>query len=86
MFSLNKKIKKYVYALVLVMLTAFSFTSKADEGLKVSYSMYFTDAGWSEWAQDNSYLLKYGFIRMHLRQVFKTSLRTCRVQYSIRLI
>ena len=61
MFSLNKKIKKYVYALVLVMLTAFSFTSKADEGLKVSYSMYFTDAGWSEWAQDNSYLLKYGF-------------------------
>ena len=60
MFSLSKSINKLIYALLfsIVFVLPFTFTAKANGGLKVSYAMYFTDAGWSSWSQDNSYLFK----------------------------
>ena len=87
MFSLSRKINKVVYALVFIIALAFSFTSRANEGLKVSYAMYFNDAGWSGWSQNNSYLFKYGFYP----NAFKASLQnqpenmSGTVQYQVNL-
>ena len=89
MFSLSKSINKLIYALLfsIVFVLPFIFTAKANEGLKASYAMYFTDAGWSSWSQDNSYLFKYGFYP----NAFKASLQnqpenmSGTVQYQVNL-